>query len=410
MSAEWNPMRWPKVWKDPSALSLLKGSAIDCLVCDTNEELEPLRSAARKEGFQVVEAGTAPPGVSIVEGEWPGVQLSRGAGAQADAGPTGVPWVDTNGWKVRLAAATHPRTAIWVNAAPKAGARLSPDVFLVGVADSAAYGGRWIVSLPDQVAEGILAGKSQAQGVWKQVVDASRFFAARKAWASYVPQAVVGVVSDFSGPNEFLSNELLNLIGRTGEQYRIILKSEISDAALRGLRAVIYVDGAQPAPALRKLILSFVTAGGMLITAPCWGPAPGTPATAEEHPRFKLRVLGKGRVAVANEEPDDAYVLAGDAVILVSHRYDLVRVWNGGALAAYYTKAPEGGQALVHLLFFANRAPDMASVWVAGRYRSAKMWTVDRSEPRAVDMESRGDAVEVFLPPASQYVALQLDV
>ena len=68
---------------------------------------------------------------------------------------------------------------------------------------------------------------------------AAGFFAARKAWADYVPEAVVGVVSGFSGQNEFLSHELLNLLGRAGQQYRIILKEKASDLSFPGLRAVI---------------------------------------------------------------------------------------------------------------------------------------------------------------------------
>jgi hypothetical protein len=41
-----------------------------------------------------------------------------------------------------------------------------------------------------------------------------------KAWPDYIPRAVAGVVSDFTGDNEFFSHELLNLMGRAGLHYR----------------------------------------------------------------------------------------------------------------------------------------------------------------------------------------------
>src|ERR1035441_7739784 len=72
-----------------------------------------------------------------------------------------------------------------------------------------------------------------------------------------------------------------------------------------------------------------VSAGGLLITGPKWGVPPGMPAT-EEHPRYAARTLGKGRLAIAKADPDDPYVLASDSALLISHRYELLRFWNGG--------------------------------------------------------------------------------
>ena len=112
----------------------------------------------------------------------------------------------------------------------------------------------------------------------------------------------------------------------------------------------------------------------MLITGPKWGDVPGTPAKAEEHPRYSWRALGKGRIALAHEDPDDPYLWANDSVVLVSHRYDLVRFWNGGATGSFYTMSPDRKQAVVHLLFYANRGPDSASVRIAGRFRGVKAW------------------------------------
>jgi len=94
--------------------------------------------------------------------------------------------------------------------------------------------------------------------------------------------------------------------------------------------------------------------------------------------------------------------------VLVSHRYDLVRFWNGGAAGSFYTVAPDGKKALVHLLFYAARGPDAATVRIAGRYRAARASTVTEPQVANLVMQAQGDAVEVHLPPVSQYVALEL--
>ncbi len=410
MKAPWTPMRWPAAWKDASALSLLQGTAIDYLLIDPALDFEAVRSRARQLGFQIAAPDSSPPGVTVIKGEWAGVHSTRGAGSEASAGPTGAPWVDSNGWNIRLAAALHPESAIWVSASPaQPGVRLAAGSYLIAIADSGAHGGRWIVTLDDPLATALATGNEQALDTWKKITGAAGFFAAHKEWAAYAPVAVAGVVSDFSGENEFFNQELLNLLARTGQHYRILLKSAVAASSFEGLRAVIYADAEPPAPELRELILSFVRAGGMLIAGPKWGAVSGTLLKGDSHPRYSLRPVGKGRIALANAVPDDPYVMANDSVVLVSHRYDLVRFWNGGATGSFYTEAPDRKHAVVHLLFYANRGPDASSVRVAGPFRKVKATTVDAPLLQNVEVVPQKDAVEVHLPQVSQYVALELE-
>src|SRR5580692_8939477 len=118
MTAPWTPMRWPTAWTDSSALDLIKGSAIDYLLIENGEQFESVRTQARQAGLRIGVPDEAPSGVTLVKGQWPGVRAARGDAGRVTAGPTGEPWVDSNGWQVRLAAALHPQAAVWVNAPP----------------------------------------------------------------------------------------------------------------------------------------------------------------------------------------------------------------------------------------------------------------------------------------------------
>jgi len=402
-------LRWPAAWKDPSVLSLLKGGPFDYLIVEKGAEFDAVRSAARQAGFEIAEPGAAPSGIRIVKGEWPGVRVAAGRGGAASAGPTGVPWVDSNGWNVRLSTALHPESAVWVEASPAANARLTAASYVIAIADSGAYGGRWIVSLDNPLAAGLAAGSAESLETWKAIASAAGFFAAHQAWAEYSPVAVAGVVSDFAGRNEFFGQELLNLLGRAGLHYRILVKKGITGSSFESLRAVLYADAEPPSPALRKQVLAFVQGGGLLITGPQWGAAEGTPAKGDSHPRYALRDSGKGRIAQAIDTPADPYEMAGDAVVLVSHRYDLVRFWNGGATGSYYAAASGRKKAVAHLLFYANRGPDSASVRIAGPYRTARASTVDTPSVPGVEVQLQKGALEVHLPQVSQYVAVELE-
>src|SRR5947207_15975695 len=99
VSSDWTPLRWPSEWTHPSALDLVMNSPVNCLLLQQNS---PLSSEMQKRGLTTLNASAAPPGITVVKGEWPGVRMSQGNG-ESSAGPTGVPWVDSNGWPGRLA-------------------------------------------------------------------------------------------------------------------------------------------------------------------------------------------------------------------------------------------------------------------------------------------------------------------
>ncbi len=425
MSPELIPMHWPKRWQNPSALARLKDTHINCLLMEDDVALRPVMDEAQRNGIRVIQAASQVPGITVIQGDWPGVRMSQSSDRDhGSTGPTGLPWVDSNGWKVRLAAARNSQSTIWVDVEPKSPL---PGSYALCFADVAACGGRWIIALDDQLAAGIDSGNDEALETWKDLTRATGFFATHSYWSDFVDEAVVGVISDFSGDNEFLSNELLNLLTRTTEQYRIIPKAKFSVSSLGGLQAVLYADSDAPAPDLRKQVLDFVQGGGLLITRPGWGDLPGSPAEWD-HPRYLCRVYGKGRIAIArSDDTPDPYLLANDTVVLVSHRFDLLRFWDAGSVNAYLSVAPDRKRAVVQMVFYARElngkvamgGPDTATVRVAGRYQTARLLTLDRlnqpmtsgdSASHDVGMVVERDAVELHLPNLSHYAAVELSV
>ena len=396
-------MRWPAAWKSPDSLKLLAGTPINYLVLDTGADLGAVADKARQRGLAV--GAGAPMGVRIAKGEWPGVAIDSGGGA--NAGPTGVPWLDSNDWKIRLENALHPGNECWIDAPPKV-ARVFPESFAMAFADSAAFGGRWIITLDADTAAGIASSDARALAGWNQLAATARFCEEHKEWSEYAPEAVIGVVSDFAGPNEFLGGETLNLLARTNQQYRVIVKGQAAKDAWNGLRAVIYVDAQPPAPELRQRIEALVKGGMLLIAGPAWGAVSGLPAKDQEHPRYTIRTVGKGKVAIAKAAPDDPYLLANDSVVLLSHRYELVRFFNVGSVGALLATSPDHLNSVLHLLFYADRGPRDASVRLAGKYRAAELWLPGELKSRSLDMQNSRLGTELHLPPMAQYGVVEL--
>ncbi|MGH9721177.1 MAG: hypothetical protein ACRD8O_13260, partial [Bryobacteraceae bacterium] len=153
----------------------------------------------------------------------------------------------------------------------------------------------------------------------------------------------------------------------------------------------------------RKLLQGFAENGGVLIASPKWGASGDT----GEHPRYSIGTPGKGRIAVAKADLTDPYLIASDAQILVSHRADLVRFWNAAAMGSFYTRGKAG--AMVHLVNYATEPGRFPiSVWVAGAFRSARLWTIDDKLPKPLEVTPARGGVELHLPPVPLYAAIEL--
>lgn len=383
-------------------LGLLQATSIRYLLVDP--DVKAIAEPARRAGFTVAEA--APSSVFTVHGPWPGIRLSPAGGDHAVAGPTGEPWVDSMGWRIRAAKALHPEAAIWADSKPQA-SRSSAEDYIISLADAAAHGGRWIITLDDRFAAGVASAQADDMKAWNRILEAAAFFA-KSPPASGVENAVIGVLSSLSGPKPGFTNEVLNNLARTKQQYRAMASSRLSAASFDGLKGIIYTDSAEPPSNVRKQVLEFVNSGGMLITGPAWGSLPKGPA-AGSHPRYALRTVGSGSIALATTAFSDPYLAPNDAVMLVSHRNDIVRFFNGGPITPCLSTATDKRRATLQTVFYSLRPVEDVSVWVKGAWRSARLRTLNQPEPQNVTLEVREQGVEMYLPAVAQYSSIELE-
>ena len=323
----------------------------------------------------------------------------------ADAGPTGLPWIDSNGWYVRLVRA-RVQTPVWLMLDPPGkGTVVGVQNYRMAVIDAEAAGARWVISLDDTLRAGLTEGNSSARQSWQQIVAAAGFFERHREWRSYHPLGLVGVISDFEGDNFTMSGEILNLMARRDLLHRVIWKTQAMAQPFAGLKALVYVDEAQPAPELRRKIVQFVEQGGLLVTTPRWGRE--GKSTTEAHPRFDVRAFGKGRLAISKEESIDPYVLAGDTQILLSHANDLVKFFNSSSSGCtQYATSPDGRKALLQGISYASGrgGGSLKTLWVRQRYASARLWLMDAAQAVSIEQKPAEDysGGEYHLPAEAQ--------
>jgi hypothetical protein len=311
---------------------------------------------------------------------------------------------------VQLARALAPERAIWLAHQPKTDSIVRAQAYQTAVADAQAYGARWVVSLDDKLATALATRASEALETWKAIATALAFFETRKEWGSFQTKASLAVISSYSGEDEFLAAEILNLLTRRGVPQQIVLKSKAAQTKFEGLKGIVYADSGPPDPALAKRLAAFVTAGGFLLAGPKYPAPQGEPSGTDVHHRYDLRRVGKGRIALAKEDLADPYLVAADAQLILSHRYDPVRFFNSSTLIPCYTASGDGRRALLQMINYAMR-PGTGPVSAAftERYRTARFWQLGASAPAKLDLTPVETGVEAYLPPFGVYAAIELE-
>jgi hypothetical protein len=420
--ASWIPLRWPSAWVDPALLGLLPGTPFNCLAMEWSTALQPVVDKARAMGLSIVGIGNdaaraaalgaglsapAEPLLLSPNSVWPGI-ASQAGGAEP-SGPTANPWIDSNGWYLRLTKVRSPQKIVWLMFEPPAPPKVVLlDSYLRAIADTGTWGGRWVVSLDADLRGGLARGDAKALTSWKAIAAAVASFEQRRAWSAFEPLGAVGVVSDFSGPNEASGGEILNLLGRRSLAYRILEKSAAATASLAGFEALISVDEGAPTPALRRKLLAFVQQGGLLVVPAGWKQPDAKPAGID-HPRMDVRRLGKGRLAIAKTADADPFMIARDVHMLVGRTYDVARFFNLSAFLSYCSASPDRTQEVVQIVSFAIRfADDLATTWVPGKYASARLWNPGSATPAPLETVAENGGTSLLLPPVPVYAGIEL--
>lgn len=451
-------------WSAPETLEILAGTPVNCLVVTWAEGSEgdgahqramaPLVTAARRRGLSVVgwvaaeadlraaaasarasgldalatgsrepvpgfdvlrfrELGIAersPVGfLGVVGAAWPGLKVNLESFLDAQSGPTGPPWIDSNAWYVRLARDLLRPNSLWLSFDPDETGRPVPAAsYVLAIADSEVYGARWVISLDPHLRLGLCERKPSARETWAAITRGVTFFGEHRAWGNYRPVAHLGVISEFAGGKESLSLEVLNLLARQGSAYRVVERSQALETSLDGLRAVLFLDGAPPDAVLVEKLDTFVREGGTLITPPGWEER-GTLQEDAWPLRFRVLRHGRGRLAVAREGFSDPPVLAQDARLLMSHRHDPVRVFNAGAALSHYCLSKDRGSGVLHLVRFVSRYYRMpVTAWFRRAWTSARVWCPDATEARPCERKVVDSGVEFSLESVPEYCALEV--
>ena len=299
--------------------------------------------------------------------------------------PSSEPWIQSNIWLVRSFGLASPARPVWISSRLE---NASAADYARAVADAAAAGGHWIVSLDDAFRAKLLGRDASALATWRHLSNYLKFAESHAAWRALAPYGNVGIVLDAESAKPDLAGEYLNLATRRQVPYRLVARSGLNAAAVAKFRALVAIELDPPSAAERKLLQEFAENGALVITGPSWGGAPNLEPFAEVP-------TGKGRVIVY-KDPDPESV-AKDLKELLSDDDLGVVPFNVPSVITFASGGLAGEPLCVQLVNYSEYPAQAITLRVAGKFHSARLET---PQGAAVDLSLR-DAegrTEVTIP------------
>ena len=385
---------------DPEAVAAAAREAqLDGLVLDGEfpagfaDKLGPVRVIPIQRATASLRTSRAP--LLAIEGVRPSARNLSDMGIRAEA--SAEPWIESNIWLVgsfRLGTEWRP---IWINQQPNPS---SQGDYVRCVADAALAGGRWMVSIDDDLRARLFRKDPDALATWRSIGAYLKFGEDHAEWRHFAPYGNLGVILDIAGKNPDITDEYLNLLTRRHVPYRLVLRSELSAASLSSFQAVLAVDLAPPTGAERKILCDFAEKGGLVVAGPSWGDPP------KDDPYAEVPV-GKGRVAVYKDDPPDPEAVAKDMMDLLDPEVMGLNVFNVPSGITYATAT--GGRVLVQLLNYAGRPIDRVTIRFNGNFKTARLYTPE-SPPLDLSIHATGNGrTELLIPKLAAWGAVLLE-
>ncbi len=224
-----------------------------------------------KAGMMYIESGprshlrfdAGAPILSTSQGMWPGIHVA--AGGSASAGPTANPWIDTNTGFVRFVRASTDATA-WIAVKPPSAAVFPVQRYVQAIGDAAINGGRWVVSLDDDLWRRILAREPDALKDWARVGAALRFFEDHKEWRAAAPAGVIAVLEDYDQAR--LSGGLFDMLAAKHMPVFPAPYAKVNGGALQDARVAVNPQPESAPTALAETLQSLTQSGKTLVNGP----------------------------------------------------------------------------------------------------------------------------------------------
>ncbi len=411
------PMRWPSA--EPTALAVLQGTAVNCLVVPEANwnhafavaahekslvvlgSVSPGEGAARraKKAFDLgldgavlegnfaeadvaavrksaaeasklaIDLGVrgkialgadAPPVIGTYQGVWAGINPHDEK--EAHAAPSGAPWIDTNAGFLRFVRASTDR-AFWLSAVPPDKTIVTLPRYLQMIADPAMVGARWILTLQPELFERLVKGEAKAVRDFKRMNQLLAFFEQHRAFQKLPAFGQLAVVEDVIN-GALLSGSVLDMITVKHTPVRPVPFRGVEAKAFEKAQMAVSVDPQSLDETQQKVLRDFTRGGGTVLTAP---------------PGWRMPVPRPDQIVTDAEEVKKLDQIWREVNSMMGRRNLGVRLFNVSSMLSNMLGPTDGSRVVVYLVNYSDFPVDSIAVHLLGKYSKVQVLWPERA-------------------------------
>jgi len=351
----------------------------------------------------------------LTAGLWPGVRAPPnvpGRGIEV-ASASREPWLDTNPYLIGYLRGIFPERAAVLGYRPDAaggvsGGRAVPHESVeVALVEAFLAGGNFVISLPGDYRQALLAGDKGALAAWESFGRTARFLQERRERIQQPNRSRIAAAAGSLAE----SGEILNLMYRRNMFPVVHPADDIPVIDPSRFRAFVYANLSAPSAAALRRIFGYVEAGGLLIASPQnretpkWWMAEGAEKISSDTDRDHY-TLGNGRIVAYHDPVLDPSEFALDAIDLVGVQTRDIRLWNAPTVVGSAVGADRSG-ARVLLVNYDTPIDQGFPARIDGVFRRATVVELD-GEQRSLKAVKRGEATEVWVDHMGRFALIEL--
>lgn len=430
------PARWPS--GDPQSLALLEKSPVNCLVIAPGAWDSQFLDAAHKRGLHVlgdisanpatdsakaIEAGldmlylegnfpdaiveqarstaaaasksfvwlpdrmhmpiekadgNTPAVVGTYQGLWAGVKL--GHEGEAEAAPSGPPWIDTNSGFLRFAKTVAPKGApVWIANRPPTGQVVSAMRYVQAIGDASMAGAHWVISFDDDFSKKLLAHDADAMKTWERMNTVLRFYRQHRELTELPDYSRLAIVQDVDS-GALVSGSVLDMVSSKHVPAFVVPPGTLGSSVLPELKLVLNIAPQLLTEEQKAALRAEARKGAMLINGP---------------PQWKLALPPPTEITFTDDQIKQLDEIWSEINRTLGRDNFAVRVFGAPAMLSNLKATADGSRMVLHLVNFSDYPVEAITIHALDTFSKASL-LVPRGNAKAELFEyEKGSGVDL---------------
>ena len=300
--------------------------------------------------------GEAPEVVGSFQGLWPGVKL--GHEGEAEAAPSGPPWIETNSGFLRFARTEAPAgVPVWIANRPPESQAVPMERYVQSIGDAAMAGAHWVLALDSALVKGLLAGDSEALKTWERINTVLRFYKQHRELTELPDYSKLAIVQDVDS-GALVSGSVLDMVSSKHVPAFVVPPGSLGAMAMPQLKLVLNIAPQSLSEAQRATLRDEARKGVMLINGP---------------PQWKLALPPPSEITFTDSQIKQLDEIWSEINRTLGRDNFAVRVFGAPAMLSNLKATADGSRLVLHLVNYSDYPVEAITVHALGKYAKATL-------------------------------------